>query len=412
MNHRVPKSIRWAVACTVFALCAPGARADQGIAPLLGALDSATSLLNLRLRSETVSQDGFAADAHALTLRSRLGFQTGAAWDTKLLAEATLNWPLDTRYNSTTDHHTAYPVVADPEDYALDRLELTNTSLPGTVLSIGRQRINLDDQRFIGSVGFRQNEQTLDSASIVNESIPGLTLDFTYLDRVNRIFGVESTVGHFTGSSYLARAAYQTPFGTLIGFGYWLAFNQDHPDSTRTLGVRFAGAHKLGAVLLHYSASYAHQDPYADNALHFSADYYSGALSATYAHFTAGAGVEVMGGNGVKGFTTPLATLHKFDGWADEFLTTPANGIEDRYGTLGYALPKVAMLKVLAVSALYHDFRSARLGIHYGAETDLQLLGTWRKLTGIIAFADYTRDRYAADTKKLWVEVDYALNGG
>ncbi len=412
MTCRASKSVRGGVACAIFVLCARGASADQGLTPILSALASATPLVNLRLRSETVGQDGFAQDARALTVRGRLGFKSAAAWHTKLLAEANLNWPLDTGYNSTTNGHTGYPVVADPEDYALDRLEITNDSLPETVLTVGRQRLNLDDQRFIGSVGFRQNEQTFDAASIVNTSFRGLKLDFTYLDRVNRVFGAASPVGHFTGSSYLAHVACQTPFGTLIGFGYWLAFKQDHPDSTRTLGARFAGARRFGAVRLHYSATYAHQDPYADNALRFSDDYYAGELNATYAHLSAGAGVEVMGGDGRKGFTTPLATLHKFDGWADEFLATPPNGIEDRYGSLGYALPRVAFLKVLAATAVYHDFRSARLGIHYGKETDLQLLGTWHHLTGIIAFADYARDHFAANTKKLWVEVDYALNGG
>lgn len=412
MNQRSSRLVSRALACTVLAACARGASADQGLAPLLSALASATPLVNLRLRSETVDQEGFAHDARALTVRGRLGFETGAAWHTRLLAEANLDWPLDTRYNSTTNGHTGYPVVADPEDYALDQLALTTTALPGTVVTVGRQRVNLDDQRFIGSVGFRQNEQTFDAARFVNTSIRGLTLDVSYLDRVNRVFGTQSPAGHFTGSSYMAHAAYRMRYGTLSGFGYWLAFNQDHPDSTRTLGARFAGATRLAAVLLRYSASYAHQDPYADNTLRFSDDYYAGKLTATYARLSAGGGVEVMGGDGRKGFTTPLATLHKFDGWADEFLTTPPEGIEDRYGTLGWVLPAIGFFRRLAATAVYHDFRSARLGIHYGTETDVQLLGAWGPLTGIIAFADYTRDRFATNAQKLWVEVDYALNGG
>ena len=30
-------------------------------------------------------------------------------------------------------------------------------------------------------------------------------------------------------------------------------------------------------------------------------------------------------------FKTPLATLHKFQGWADKFLGTPANGVKDSH---------------------------------------------------------------------------------
>ncbi len=77
----------------------------------------------------------------------------------------------------------------------MNRLQLTNTSLPDTTLTLGRQRINLDDQRFVGNVGWRQNEQTYDGFRVVNKSIPNLTVDVTYFDQVNRVFGKESPVG-------------------------------------------------------------------------------------------------------------------------------------------------------------------------------------------------------------------------
>lgn len=333
-----------AAALAFAALCAPllSRAGDDALEPLTGAIAGSMPLVNLRLRSETVGQDGFADDAEALTLRARLGFETGSAWGTSLLAEANLDWPLDTRYNSTTNHRIAYPVVADPEDYALDRLQLTNTALPGTRLIVGRQRIDLDDQRFVGSVAFRQNEQTFDSARIINTSIPGVTFDLTYLDRVHRVFGHESPVGQYSGSSYLANVAWRTPLGVLTGYGYWLDFHQDHPDSTRTLGARLVGTRTVDDWTIQYSGAYAHQAPYADNALRFSADYYMAGLALTYAGVSLGGGVEVMGGNGVKGFTTPLATLHKFDGWADVFLTTPVDGIADRYASAGYAVRRIA----------------------------------------------------------------------
>ena len=45
-----------------------------------------------------------------------------------------------------------------------------------------------------------------------------------------------------------------------------------------------------------------------------------------------GGGYEVLGaddGAALTSFQTPLATLHKFQGWADKFLTTPPNGIRE-----------------------------------------------------------------------------------
>jgi len=393
-------------------LCLPLATwSDGDVADTLTtAISSATPIVNLRLRSETVGQDGFADDANAVTMRARLGLQTGVAWDTSLLAEGNFDWPLEGRYNSTTNHRVRYPVVADPEDYALNRLELVNTSLPDTSVTLGRQRIDLDDQRFIGSVGFRQNEQTFDSIRVVNHSIRDLALDFTYLDRVNRVFGHDSPIGRFTGNSYLAHAAYSTPVGVVTGFGYWLAFRQDPADSTRTVGVRVAGSRKRGGWSFRYEAAYAHENPYAANPLHFADDYYAGAATVGFDGLSLGGGVDVLGGDGVKGFTTPLATLHKFDGWADVFLTTPANGVVDRYASVGASVARVAVFDRLTVTAVYHDFQAARLGAHYGTEGDLQVLGRWHRLVGIVAYADYAHDRFATDVHKLWLEIEYSLN--
>ena len=70
-----------------------------------------------------------------------------------------------------------YPVVADPESYEINRLQLTNTSIIDTTITLGRQRIVLDDHRFVGNVGWRQNEQTFDALRVVNKHIPNLTID-------------------------------------------------------------------------------------------------------------------------------------------------------------------------------------------------------------------------------------------
>lgn len=409
-KERLRPSLRAAIFCgALLAAARPAVSPADELQPLLRAIEDSTPLLDLRLRSETVDQAGFADQADAMTLRGRLGFETGEAWGTSLLAEADLMVPLNERYNSTINHETQYPAVADPQNYGLDRLELANTSLPGTELIVGRQRINLDDQRFVGSVDFRQNEQTFDSARIINTSIPKVTIDLTYLDRVNRVYGARSPVGRYTGDGYLANVAYDTPFGRLTGFGYFLALNQAHPQSTGTVGARFAGARPVGGWVIHYSASYASQKPYADNTLHFNNDYYAGEIMGTFGHLTAGGGLEVLGADGAIGFSTPLATLHKFNGWADEFLTTPVNGLQDRYATTGSTWKAVGILDVLSVTAVYHDFRSDRLGMSYGTETDLQVRGTWRRFSGSIAFADYAAEHFAADTRKLWVEIDYAL---
>src|SRR4051812_7204245 len=189
-------------ASAVAVLTSVGARAE-GL-PVIGAIRESKPIIDLRLRSESVDQAGMAEDADALTLRARLGFETGKAYDTSLLAEGDFLTPFDSHYNSTVNGKTAYPIVADAETYEINRLQLTNTSFADTAITLGRQRINLDDQRFVGNVGWRQNEQTYDGLRVVNKSVKNLTVDVTYLDQVNRVFGKDSPVGRYHGDNYLA----------------------------------------------------------------------------------------------------------------------------------------------------------------------------------------------------------------
>jgi hypothetical protein len=153
-----------------------------GQSPLGGALGETKPTIDYRMRYEHVEQLGFAEEADALSWRIRLGAQTGRAWNTALLAEFEAVDSLSGHYradNSVPGVDIAYPVVADPDGFEINRLHLTNTSLPGTTITLGRQRINLDDQRFVGNVGWRQNEQGFDALRVVNVTVPNLTLDFT-----------------------------------------------------------------------------------------------------------------------------------------------------------------------------------------------------------------------------------------
>ena len=395
-------------------ICAAAAAQAEGSSAVGAALGESRPIVDTRLRYEEVSQDPVANDAEALTLRARLGFETGQLWDTRLLLEGELVWPLDSQYNSTTNGKTQYPAVADPESYQINRLQLANTHLPQTTVTLGRQRIVLDDQRFVANVGWRQNEQTFDSLRIVNKSVRNLTVDVAYLNQVNRVFGERSVQGRYTGDSYLANVAWQFPIGKLSGYGYWLRFDSIAGvpaavrDSSATYGVRFAGERPVSNVKLAYVAAYATQHEYADNPLRFSDDYYQLELTATYRQYYAGAGTEVLQGDGVKGFTTPLATLHKFQGWADKFLTTPGNGIDDRYLNLGFTLQAVGMLDTLAGQASYHDFAAQRISSDYGTEIDLQLQAKWRRFVGTVKYAKYTADQLFTATTKFWLQLEYA----
>lgn len=384
-----------------------------GIAVCATAHAELKPILDTRLRFETVEQDGIAPTAEALTLRARVGFESGKVAGTALLAEGEFVRPLDEDYNSTVDGNAAYPVIADPRSSEVNRLQLTNTTLPGTTVTVGRQRIVLDDHRFVGNVGWRQNEQTFDAVRVVNKSVPHLTLDVTWLDQVNRVFGRDSPQGRYYGDSVLANASYETTPGKLTGFAYRIVIDPIAGvpgavrDASQTFGFRFAGSRPLDAVKLSYIGSYATQKETAGNPLSFDLDYYLGEINAGYGPYTLGAGVEILEGNGSKGFTTPLATLHKFQGWADKFLATPVDGIDDRYLTAGISRQRWAALEMVSVVASYHRYSAERGSMRYGSEADLQAQATWRRLTGSLKYARYEADRLLTDTTKWWLQIEY-----
>ena len=187
---------RSVIACGVAALAAAGgARAAAAAETFEQALRESDFIVDMRLRYEGVEQKGFSEDAEALTSRVRAGLQTAPWYKTSFLAEAVwVGDPVDD-YNSTTNGNTQYPVVADPADFtAMNRFEVINKSLEHTTLTAGRQRIVLDDQRFVGNVGWRQNEQTFDAlrAQIGGSNVKA---DVAYASQVNRVFGPDSPAG-------------------------------------------------------------------------------------------------------------------------------------------------------------------------------------------------------------------------
>jgi alginate export protein len=402
---------------------APASADDASSNNLMTALERTKPLVDIRLRYEEVEQTGIVDNAHAETLRARLGGETGKFLDTSVLVEGAAMMRLDRDYrpDNAVATYTRFPVVADPENYVLNRLSVTNTTLPQTSLTLGRQRINLDDQRFVGSSNWRQNEVTFDAVRVVNKSVTNLTVDLTFLDKVHRVYGVDSPQGTYKGHSYLGNIAYQWPIGKLTAFAYLLDFDpiagltgalDPRRGSTSTYGGRFVGSWPVGVAKIGYVASYAWQKARDDNPLSFSNEYYFGELNFTVEGVKLAGGEEIMQGNGTVGFATPLATLHPFEGWADKFLTTPANGIKDYYGSLGWTGSHLLGLDSLAATAVYHSFEAERVSVSYGSEWDFVLTGKWHHYAALVKYASYTAATatpvaIARNTSKLWAQLEY-----
>jgi hypothetical protein len=404
----VKKTSAILIACLLTALSAvrqSSANADdQGFQEAIAATKP---IADVRMRYEGVDEDGLAEDAAAATLRGRLGFETGRVWSLSLLAEAELVRALDSDYNDTLNGKTQFPVVADPPTDEVNRLQLTSTMIPNTQLVLGRQRIIYDDHRFVGNSGWRQNEQTFDALRVVQRSFDHVTVDVAYVNQVNRVVGKDSPVGRYTGDNYLANVSREFPAGKLTGFVYLLDFEEAPTDSSGTLGLRYTHKWKLPRVELSSLLSYATQADRAGNPIDYRDDYYAGELTAALGRWSVGGGLELLQGDGVKGFTAPIGTLHKFQGWADKFLATPPNGIDDRYLSAGYAKKGTIGLDALSANAVYHRFGAQRGPARYGSELDLMLQGTWHKVIASLTWAAYEAQDLAADTTKVWLQLEF-----
>ncbi len=372
-------------------------------------LTDGSLLLNARYRYEHVDQSGFSKAADAHTVRLRAGYRTPVFHGLQGLLEIQATGHLSDTFNDTVNGHTDYPVIPDPENVQLNRLQLRYTDIPDTALTLGRQEINLDDQRFIGAVGFRQNEQTFDAVRIDNSSIPGLSLTYIYLDRVNRVFGVYSSQSHFSGDVHLINAAYDlSHIGKLTAYAYLLGLDNAPSLSTQTYGASLAGRQPFfRSTFLGYRLEGATQQPYSNNPKRFDLTYLRGELGLSSDLWSAMGGVEYLDGNNAIGFSTPLATLHKFQGFADVFLTTPASGIVDTYGELGMAKKlTLGAISGVALSGWYHDFANPHGGA-LGSEFDLDAtLKFGRHVSTSLTYANYDGVKGYASRDRIWFTVE------
>ncbi|WP_157218985.1 alginate export family protein [Flavisphingomonas formosensis] len=379
-------------------------------------------LVDLRARFETVDQDGLARAANALTFRLRGGLQASSGPLSALVegqgAVAVINHYYDGLHGAAIR-----PLIADPNDIALYRAQLQYKTRDVT-LTAGRQRIVLDDERFIGAINFRNNGQTFDAVRAEITPLKGLKADVSYIWSVRTIWGIDGVGARqlaISGDTILANLSYAIPVGTLTGFAYLIdeheAIVQGYRLSNQSYGVRLAGSRPLSKVVkLSYQLSYARQSDYRNNPNNYTADYYliDAALDARGAKI--GGGYEVLGaghgnaaGVALDSFQTPLATAFKFQGWADKFLTTPPNGVRDLYGSVGYGWKTIGRFKGVSVQAIYHRFDSDRLSQHYGNEIDVLGSAKLGKTTLSVRYADYRTKKFLTDTRKVWLQADWAL---
>lgn len=409
---RLASALAGAVAASFLILPGATPAADFG-SDIAQAFKDGKFNVAFRYRYEYVEDDNpsLADDtANASTLRSRITYQSAAYNDFSVLFEFDDLRPVgDDDYNSTRNGKTDRPTVADPEATDLNQAYIKYMGLANTELIIGRQKIIRGNERFVGPVGWRQNEQTFDSASINYKFNDKLQAYYAFVDQVNRIFGPESGTppADLTGQTHLADVSYLFgPAAKLTVYGYFIDLEETPTFSSQTIGARLAGDIAVNDQwAIPYAVEYAVQDDFAGNPNNYDADYYLVDVGARWNKVTVRLAYEVLEGGSTAGqaFQTPLATGHAFQGWADKFLTTPDAGIEDLYLLVDFPLLGAN------VKIRYDDYQAEASSLDYGNEIGVWAtwpVGKYYSIAAKYARFDADRDSTAAglqDADKFWV---------
>jgi len=378
---------------------------------LMAALANGDASLNTRARYETVSQDGFANNANAFTVRTKLKYTTGTYKGLFSVIEFEDSRTIgNENFNNTINGNTAYPVIADPQTTQLNQAFLGYSGDKVTAL-VGRQGINIGNQRFVGTVGWRQNDQTYDAAALVLTPTKDVTATYGYVWQVNRIFTEKHPAGVLDTNTHVLNVDFTgLDFGKVTVYGLMVDLNNPGLEnaSTKTFGVRFAGSKPVNDDLkVSYELEYANQSDYSASTIDFSANYFHASAGLSTNGFKVKAGFEKLGSDNGVGFSTPLATLHKFNGWADKFLGTPGSGLKDIYVGGSYKVPAdKGTMSGLSLSATYHTFDSDVGSVDFGSEIDWVVSKKLNKnLSLSLKGAHYNASAHSTDTNKFWVSL-------
>jgi hypothetical protein len=402
---------------------------------LFDAIKQGKPLTNFRLRYENLNQDGYQSTApnakkletgEAFTLRSLIGWQTAPFNNFSFAAQLTDVHEFNDDFNDRRDNvaesgKSAYPNIVDPGYTDINQLYVDWTGIKDTRLRLGRQQLNLDNVRFIGDIGFRQNMQVFDGISVLNKSIADVEIFAAHFSKVRQI-----TTKLRDGNIDIINAKYKiSPTESLIGYSYLvdmenLGQNGGNPAaiaasaqggnglgdsqdlvktattdaSSKTFGLRLDGVRTVDPNWkLLYTAEYAKQNDYRGGNPLIDAHYFKLGGGAAYGAWSVRLDHEKLSSNdGKYAFQTPLGTNHLFQGWADVFLTTPRQGMEDTFISIVGTIAKAKL------QAEYHVFKAderyqslnGKFGDKYGTELDLSVSYSFSKeLLGKVEYARF-----------------------
>ena len=380
------------------------------------AIRNGKATVQVRPRFEFVDDDGAAAadPAKAFTVRTVLGYKSAPVAGITGYVEAEDIRAIMDDYNVPVVQPDArYASVVDPEGTAVNQAWLA-----GYGFKLGKQKLVYNNARFIGDVGWRQDDQTFSALSYEKAKLLGwLDLQASYATKVALVNGQTGDI-RLPAVSLKAR----TPLGASVTL-FWAGLDGREatgltpaaPGLVANMGadkgreyrvIRVDG--KRGGFI--YDFSYGQQSRYADGTAANvpDADYRDIQLGYDFGPLTVKVQQEVL----EKGFQTPLATLHAFNGWADRFLVTPAAGLVDTN------IKSSSKAAGLGLALALHRFESDTGSTRFGNEIDVSVSKTFTpNWSALVKFAHYdgsgevtapaSQVAYSKDLSKAWVQVDY-----
>ena len=381
-----------------------------------------------------------------LSARARLadlqtGDQSGKAASLLLRGQVESQWadPLSTLlevdyvHTEWQSHHSdgarnnAEPLIPDVPGGEINQL-LLSYEFDRAQVKLGRQRIELDDQRFVGSNGYWQNDQTFDAISTDWKLFSASRLHYSYIANANRIFGDDAdrtlphdATDHYGSDGYrpagllgdhehnshlLHLQLNEWDFSRVIGYAYFID-NQDAPEtSNQTLGGKYKFTTTAGMFKYQGELAAATQErtelPSSPRPIYALID-----LNIIRGQWRLAGRHEVLGSDDNASFITPLGSNHNFQGMADVFATTPENGLEDNSLRVNWRSSPWEL------DIHYHWFSEYSGSQAYGEELDLDAeFKISRRHSLLLRYADFrTSSAYRdslSDQRKIYL--DYSFN--
>jgi hypothetical protein len=376
-------------------------------APSAVALDLPDGLvLDLRYRYAHIEETGFEHTANPNTLRVTIGYlwKPDPHWSTYVEGTRVSSLFGD-NYNSGINGRTNLPAEGDPPSSQISSAWFGYANDDARA-RLGRQYINLDNQRFFTSGLWRQTPQSFDAFSGSWRLSSGTTLAYLYLDNAHRSVGYnypDPTQREWSLNGNLFHIDQEIPLGKLTGYDYLVENHTQAKYSWRTAGLRWTGEAAFGATGLAWSAEFAQQSSWRNNPADYTVNY--SLLEAGYGWQVASLrlGDERLGGDGHNAFSSPYGSNHAFNGWTSQFKSVPAAGLDDRYVTASGRITKQ-----LSWGITNHNFFALRDLRRYGSE--LNVIARYTLLTGLDIegdYADYHRNTFGVSERAFWLIVEY-----